>query len=168
MKLQIIILATYSIFFATDSAADVQWRIGANLASYHIDPDMEFNEINPGIFVSVAFGDSDAAQYGIQVGSYLNSFNEKTSYALGFINAPVLELNHSQIRVGAFAGFFEYPNVVEKAAQIGWPTIGDYVLAIGPSLTWRMNNGIDFTLGFLPLFSKETKGIITLQTSVAF
>ncbi len=168
MKFWIVILAAFSIFTATNVAADIQWRIGANLVSYHVDPTMEFNEINPGAFVSLSFRDKETFQYGIQVGSYINSFNKKTRYTLGFMNVQVLELKRSHIRVGAFAGFFEYPDVSEKANQVGWPVIGDYVLAIGPSLTWRMDNGIDIILGLLPLYSKDVKGIFTLQTSFTF
>lgn len=162
------VIAVTVAIMSTNAVAETQWRIGANLASIHIDPAQDFNEFNPGAYLSISFRDGQPFQYGLQFGGYVNSYNGRTIYGLAFANWRVLDMRASELRLGAFTGLFEYPNLIEKAEIAGWPTVGNYVLALGPSLTWRMDNGVDITMGYLPIHSKETKGVVTLQTSIAF
>lgn len=161
------IVATICLL-STSVAAETQWRFGANLASFHIASTEEFNEFNPGAFVSVSFRSERSFQYGLQFGGYVNSYSERTLYGLAFANWHLLDMNRVELRVGVFAGLFEYPNLVERARVAGWPTVGNMVLALGPSLTLRIDDKTDITIGYLPVQGKETSGVITLQTSFTF
>ena len=150
------------------AVAQTQWRLGANLGSLHIAPEREFNEFNPGLFVSATFGSGRDFEYGGQVGAYKNSYSERTIYASTYANWRVSSLGNANLRLGGFVGFFEYRNLAEDARDLGWPTLGNYVLALGPSLKLVLNNGTDFTVGFLPVRTKETSGVLTFQMSVPF
>jgi len=155
--------------FGTISNAETQWRIGANLASIHVAPQQEFNQFNPGAFISATFRAGKKFEYGLQAGGYLNSYNERTLYVSSFANWRVASIGNVDIRVGGFLGLFEYPNIAERAQDIGWPTVGDYVLAFGPSLKLRLENGVDFTIGYLPGSKlKKANGVFTFQASIPF
>ncbi len=154
--------------FAHGAMADTEWRIGANMGSIHIKPRREFNQINPGLFVSATFRAGQRFEYGIQGGAYVNSYSERTIYASTYANWHVAQLGNVDVRLGGFVGLFEYPVLSERARAIGWPTVGDYILALGPSMKMRFQNGVDFTVGFLPVKTKETAGVFTFQLSVPF
>ena len=162
------VIAVAVALTSTTALADTQWRIGANLGSIHIAPQREFNNFNPGLFISATFRADQRFQYGFQAGGYYNSFNERTMYALSFADWHVADLGNTEMRMGGFAGFFEYADLSAKARSWGWPTLGDYVLAIGPSMKLRLQNGVDFSFGFLPVPGKQTKGVITFQASIPF
>lgn len=168
MSSRLSVVALFAILTSTSAIADTQWRIGANLGSLHIAPQREFNNFNPGIFVSATFRADKRFQYGFQTGGYLNSYNERTTYALSFADWRIASIGEAEVRMGGFAGFFEYPVLSETARGWGWPTLGDYVLAMGPSVKLRMRNGVDFSVGFLPVPGKETKGVFTFQASMPF
>ncbi len=154
---------------ATTITAETQWRVGANLASIHVAPKQEFNQFNPGAFVSITYGAGKRFEYGLQAGGYLNSYNERTLYVSSFANWRVASLGSVDIRAGGFLGFFEYPIIAGRAQDFGWPTIGDYILALGPSLKLRLENGVDFTIGYLPASSlKKANGVFTFQASIPF
>ncbi len=167
MVSRLAIIATLFTLLTTNVAAEPQWRLGFNLASLHVASTAEFNELNPGINISVTFRDERAFQYGFQVGGYLNSYNNRTLYGLTFANWRLLSIDNVEFRVGGFVGMFEYPNLIEEVEAAGWVSAGDMVLAFGPTLTMRMSTGTDLTVGFLPAYGKDTKGIFTLQASIA-
>ena len=162
------IVVTIATLTSSSAYAENQWRIGANLASYHIASTEEFNQLNLGVFVSTTFRSEHAFQYGVQIGGYSNSYRERTLYTLAFANWKVLDWKGAELRMGGFTGFFEYPNLIDQVEEANWPHIGNMVLALGPSMVIRMDNGIDLTFGYLPVHGKEAKGVITLQTSFAF
>ena len=162
------VVAVLACLTSTAAMAETQWRIGANLGSIHIAPQQEFNSFNPGIFVSATFRADQRFQYGFQAGGYFNSYNARTLYALSFADWRIAGIGNAELRMGGFAGFFEYPALSNRARGWGWPTMGDYVLAIGPSVKLRMQNGVDFSVGFLPVPGKATKGVFTFQASIPF
>ncbi len=168
MSSRLSVIAVLATLAATTSMAETQWRVGANLGSIHVAPQREFNGINPGLFLSATFRADKKFQVGVQAGAYLNSYSERTIYALSFADWRLASIGNAELRAGGFAGFFEYPVLSEEARGWGWPTIGDYVLAMGPSMKLRMQNGVDFSIGFLPVPGKETKGVFTFQVSVPF
>lgn len=165
-RLSIVVLL--ACLMSTAAMAEVKWRIGANLASIHVAPQREFNNINPGLFISATFRAEKRFQYSVQAGAYVNSYSERTLYALTAADWHVADMGTTELRMGGFAGLFEYPVLAETARGWGWPTVGDYVLAMGPSLKLRMQNGVDFSIGFLPVAGKETAGVFTFQASVPF
>ncbi|HIP24383.1 MAG TPA: hypothetical protein EYG79_12440 [Rhodobacteraceae bacterium] len=154
--------------FANAVMAQTQWRIGANIASVHIAPQREFNQINPGAFVSATFRSGKPFQYGVQLGAYLNSYSERTIYGSAFANWRIARIGTADLRLGGFVGLMEYPVIAERARGIGWPTVGDYILTMGPSVKLTLNSGVDFTMGFLPVKTKETSGVLTFQMSIPF
>ena len=168
MSRSLSVIAVAAALTSTTAMAETQWRIGADLASLHIAPQREFNQINPGIYLSATFRADKRFQYGFQAGAYVNSYSERTIYALSFADWHVADLGSTEIRMGGFAGFFEYPVLSDSVRSWGWPTMGDYLLAIGPSLKFRMRNGLDISIGFLPVPGKETKGVFTFQASIPF
>jgi hypothetical protein len=168
MSRSLSVFAVVAALTATTAMAETQWRIGANLASIHVAPQREFNQINPGLYLSYTFQAEKRFQYGFQAGAYVNSYSERTIYALSFADWHVANLGSAEIRMGGFTGFFEYPVLSETVRSRGWPTMGDYLLAIGPSLKFRMRSGLDFSIGFLPVPGKETKGVFTFQACIPF
>lgn len=154
--------------FAGMVMAQTQWRVGANLASIHIAPQREFNQINPGAFVSATFRSGKTFEYGVQLGAYLNSYSERTIYGATYANWRIARFGNADLRLGGFVGLMEYPVLSERARAIGWPTVGDYILTLGPSLKLTLNSGLDFTVGFLPVKTKETGGVLTFQMSIPF
>ena len=162
------VIAVLFCLISTTASAETELRIGANLGSIHIAPQQEFNNINPGLFISATFRAKKRFQYGLQAGAYVNSFSERTIYALSFANWRVADIGSAELRIGGFAGFFEYPDLADTARGWGWPTLGDYVLAMGPSVKLRAQNGVEFSIGFLPVVGKEAAGVITFQTSIPF
>lgn len=167
MASRLAIIATLFTLFTTSVSAEPRWRIGFNLASLHLASTADFNEFNPGLNISVTFRDELAFQYGLQVGGYVNSYNDRTLYGLAFANWRLLSMDNVEFRVGGFVGMFEYPNLIEEVNAAGWVSAGDMVLAFGPTLTMRMSSGTDLIVGFLPAYGKDTKGIFTLQASIA-
>ncbi|MCF6271644.1 MAG: hypothetical protein L3J37_00425 [Rhodobacteraceae bacterium] len=161
-------LVTASALFlsGTDISAEPQWRLGVNIGSYHIESTGEFKEFNPGAFISVTYGDENRLQYGFQFGGYSNSYGNRTTYALGFVNYRIKKYEGAELLIGGFSGLFEYANLVSYAESAGIPTVGDMVYIAGPTLTYRLENGIDLTLGYIPFRGKQTNGILTLQTSI--
>jgi len=164
----IVLMAVIINNCGTGAYAETQWRLGANITSYHIAATKEFNEFNPGAFVSVSFNVEKRFQYGLQIGGFLNSYSERTLYGLGFVNYRIKQYEDAELFLGGFAGLFEYSNLISQARRAGIPVVGNAVFAAGPSLTYRMRNGVDFTLGFIPFYGRETSGILTIQTSIAF
>ena len=157
------------LVFATTATAEARWRIGLNMASIHIDPQRDFNQFNPGAFVSMVFGEGDRFEYGLQAGGYLNSYNQRTLYISSFSNWRIASVGNVDIRAGGYLGLFEYPSIAEKAQTAGWPTVGNFVLAFGPNLKLRLENGVDFTIGYLPGNSlKKANGVLTFQASIPF
>ena len=152
----------------TFTFAETQWRLGVNLGSYHIESTEDFNELNPGAFVSVSFNTENRLQYGFQLGGYSNSYSDRTLYGLGFVKYRIKNLEESELFIGGFSGIFEYPNLVTQARSAGIPTVGDMVFIAGPLLTYRLKDGLDLTLGYIPFQGKETSGILTLQASIPF
>jgi len=167
MVSRLAVIATLFTLLTTSVTAEPQWRLGFNLASLHVASTAEFNEFNPGMNISVTFGDQRAFQYGFQVGGYLNSYNNRTFYGLAFANWRILRMDNVELRAGGFVGMFEYPNLIEEVQAAGWVSAGDMVLAFGPTLTMRMNNGTDIIVGYLPAYGKDMQGIFTLQASIA-
>jgi len=163
-----VLMAVTIINCGTGAYAETQWRLGANISSYHIAATEKFNEINPGAFVSVSFNAEKRFQYGLQIGGFLNSYRERTLYGLGFVNYRIKQYDDAELFLGGFLGLFEYPNLISQARNAGIPVVGNAVFAAGPSLTYRMRNGVDFTLGYIPFYGRETSGILTVQTSIAF
>jgi len=161
------VTAIFSLF-AGIGMAQTQWRVGANLASIHIAPQREFNQINPGAFVSATFRSGKTFEYGVQLGAYLNSYSERTIYGSTYANWRIARIGNAELRLGGFVGLMEYPVLSKRARAIGWPTVGDYILTMGPSLKLSLNSGLDFTVGFLPVKTKETGGVLTFQMSIPF
>lgn len=156
----ILVIAMIAINFCGPSLyAETQWRLGANIGSYHVDATEDFNEVNPGAFISVSFNVEKRFQSGFQVGGYLNSYRERTLYGIGFVNYRIKQYDDAELLLGGFAGLFEYPNLVAQAKRSGIPTVRNAIFAAGPSLTYRKGNGVDFTLGYIPFNGKETSGI---------
>ncbi|MBL1436381.1 MAG: hypothetical protein COB08_009310 [Rhodobacteraceae bacterium] len=168
MFLRVCVVFMACSLFANAVMAQTQWRIGANMASVHIAPQREFNQINPGAFVSATFRSDKKFQYGVQLGVYLNSYSERTIYGSTFANWRVARFGNADLRLGGFMGLMEYPVISERARAIGWPTVGDFILTMGPSLKLTFNSGLDFTVGFLPVKTKETSGVLTFQMSIPF
>ncbi len=154
--------------FSHGAMAETQWRIGANMASIHINPQKKFNQINPGLFVSATFRAGQRFEYGIQAGAYVNSYSERTIYTTTYANWHVAQIGNADVRLGGFVGLYEYPVLSARARAIGWPTVGNYILALGPSMKMRFRNGVDFTVAFLPVKTKETTGVFTFQLSMPF
>lgn len=167
MVSRLAIIATLFTLLTTSVAAEPRWRLGFNLASLHLAPTAEFNEFNPGVNISLIFRDELAFQYGFQVGGYVNSYNDRTLYGLTFANWRLLSMDNVEFRLGGFVGMFEYPNLIEEVNAAGWVSAGDMVLVLGSTLTMRMSSGTDLIVGFIPAYGKDTKGIFTLQTSIA-
>lgn len=71
-----------------------------------------------------------------------------------------------EIRGGGFAGMFEYAEFAPKAEARGWPTMGDFVLVIGPHVKARFSNGVDLNVGFIPLYTNKTSGVFTFSVSI--
>jgi len=168
MSLRVCFLTLVISLFSHAASAETQWRIGANLASIHINPEREFNEFNPGMFLSATFRSGQRFEYGVQAGAYMNSYSERTIYTSTYANWRIAQFGNVDVRLGGFVGLFEYPVLAERARGIGWPTVGDYILALGPSLKIELQSGVDFTVGFLPVKTKETAGVFTFQMSVPF
>ncbi len=168
MFLRIFFIIMAASLFANAVMAQTQWRVGANIASIHVAPQREFNEINPGAFVSATFRSDKTFQYGVQLGVYINSYSERTIYGSTFANWRIARLGDADLRLGGFMGLMEYPVLSARARDIGWPTVGDYILTMGPSLKLTLNSGVDFTVGFLPVKTKETSGVFTFQMSIPF
>lgn len=162
------VIAALVCLAPTSALAETELRIGANLGSIHIAPEQDFNNFNPGLFVSTTFRAEKRFQYGLQAGAYFNSYSERTIYALSFANWRVADIGSAELRAGGFAGFFEYPDLADSARGWGWPTLGNYVLALGPSVKLRAQNGLEFSVGFLPVTGKEAAGVFTFQTSIPF
>jgi hypothetical protein len=152
--------------FGRPSQAETQFRLGATLGSYHPGHANEYEQFNPGLNASVTFRADKVFQYGFQAGAYSNSYGNRTIYGLGFADTRLFDIGQIEIRGGGFAGMFEYAEFAPKAAAHGWPTMGDFVLVIGPHVKARFNNGVDLNVGFIPLYTSKTSGVFTLSVSI--
>lgn len=162
-------LSALFLIATTHSVFAQQFRIGATLGSYHIGGyASEFNQVNLGATIGLTFQPDARFQYGLQAGIYNNSYSERTTFITAFADYRAFRIGSAEIRAGAFVGLFEYPAIAARAKAIGWPTVGDYVLAIGPMVKLRNSRGVDFTIGYLPIKSRRVRGVLTLSMSVPF
>jgi hypothetical protein len=165
MKTTIAIIAALA---AAPATAETQWRLGMPLASYHMNADRDFNELNLGLSLSVTFRGDRNFQYGFQVGAYNNSFHEITTYGLAFADWQLFPIGDGALRVGGYGGFFGYANLAPKARDMGWPTWNNHVLVIGSHVKYVAPNGNVATIAFIPMQSVHTSGVVTFSVSVPF
>ena len=160
------LIAIILFAFGRPSQAETQFRLGATLGSYHPQHASEYEQFNPGLNIGVTFRADKALQYGFQAGAYSNSYGERTIYGLAFADTRLFDIGQIEIRGGGFAGMFEYAEFAPKAAARGWPTMGDFILVVGPHVKARFNNGVDLNVGFIPLYTNKTSGVFTLSVSI--
>lgn len=109
---------------------------GVNITSWHIGaPAGKYNSNNRGLYAGLRWG--DRVQYGFEGGFFQNSYDVQSTYLLGFVDFPIAQLGEVELRAGAWAGLFEYPDFVLKAYGTGLPVWGDYIGVPGLSLTAR-------------------------------
>ena len=150
------------IFGAPATAQEV--FAGVNITSVHIGAGNKFNSDNRGLYAGLRWG--NRWQYGIEGGFFQNSYNVQSTYALGFLDFPIAQLGEVQLRAGAWAGMFEYPDFALKAYGKGLPIWGRYIGVPGLSLTARISRTdvqLKITRGLT-----NANAIVTLQVGRTF
>jgi len=156
------LIATAATMASTATAQ--QAFVGVNITSWHVNASRDFNQNNIGLLAGMRWGEK--LQYGFEAGFFQNSYNAKTTYALGFADYPIAQIGAVQLRGGVWAGMFEYPAFTTKAYAKGLPIWGSYIGAAGLSATARLNK--------FDLQAKVTRGltnanaIVTLQMMRSF
>ena len=137
---------------------------GVNITSWHVGAAREFNSNNRGLYAGLRWG--DRLQYGIEGGFFQNSYNVQSTYALGFVDFPIAQIGEVELRAGAWAGMFEYPDFALKAYGQGLPIWGSYIGVPGLSLTARAGRTdvqLKITRGLT-----NASAIVTLQVGMTF
>ena len=137
--------------------------------SKHINPGKDFNEFNPGIGIG-----SEAplrrAPYalGVEAGRYRNSLDEQSIYAATYVERKLTPARGpSEIGLGAFFGYAEYPSEVAAAKDRGFITFGDFVPVVGLQATVATFGPHEFRFRLTPGL-QQSDGILTLQSNFRF
>lgn len=140
-----------------------------NLASYHLNADQDFNEINPGLGIGLTFADGPlGGELGVEVGQYRNSLNSNSYYVTGSLDWEVAQVSDTvAVRLGGFGGMSHYPGDANKFKNRGVPTVGNWVLVAGAQATVRVNDIYDVRLRVLPA-GKVADALFTMQVGVRF
>ncbi|MEO1000302.1 MAG: hypothetical protein AAFW69_06830 [Pseudomonadota bacterium] len=109
-----------------------------SFASLHVNATQDFQDFNPGF--ALGFTRRVGAEWfelGAEGGVFRNSFGGRSTYAIAFGDARVLNRRRVSAHAGIFAGFAEYSEIRNTPA--GVPRVGDYIFVAGPqvSLRWR-------------------------------
>lgn len=142
----------------------------ASVASYHIHATGRFNQLNPGLSfgISKSVREQTSWEYGGEIGYYRNSYKEITRYVLASTDFRLAKTSSSsELRIGAFLGFFEYPNVVGYAEDYGIPTVGNFIAVPGIAAIIRFDSGHDVRIKLTPGGSKST-AILAIQFAKSF
>ncbi len=156
--------------FSSSGVFAGEFGLIVNLGSKHFQSGLGLNEFNPGLAVEYrqSIGASRYWEIGAEAGMYLNSYEELTKYGLVSIDREVLEFgDENSVRVGIFAGFFEYSNVVDEARLAGVPTIDDYVFIPGLTAELRFDGNTSLKLKLVPGTPKSS-GLVTFQLGLKF
>ena len=137
--------------------------------SQHVGARKSFNEYNPG------FGLGSEAPIrrtpyivGLEAGRYRNSLDDYSSYAATYVErkfAP--RRGPSEIGIGAFLGYAEYPSEVQRAKDKGFVTLGDFVPVVGLQATVATVGPHSFRFRVTPGLS-QSDAIVTLQSNFRF
>lgn len=95
-----ILAAALCLLPSIASAFDAPDRVSVLMGSYHVDAKLDFNQTNPGIFLTWEKGRIDYS-----IGVYDNSFN-KTSVA---VTAAIPVIRKGDFEASVFAGLALYP-----------------------------------------------------------
>ena len=156
--------------FLPAKASGTEWYAIVNIASYHVNASSKFNEKNQGVSLGFAKRNShfENWDYGAEIGFYKNSFYETSRYILAYSDFSIADIGiNTKLRLGVFAGLFEYPTMTNYAERSGIPTFDDYVLIPGLSANLRFEQGYDLRLRIAPA-AKNADAIATLQLALKF
>jgi len=166
MKVLMVLVLTFSVSFCSRGIAQtIDKYLVLNVASHHVNSSLDFNEQNFGLSYSIGHRPIEQSSWenSLEFGFYKNSFSEISSYALVKGDFAIgKSIFGSEMRLGAFAGFFEYPSATDYARSHGIPTIGEFVLVPGLSATLRSELGVDLRLNVAP-GAKQADAIVSVQ-----
>ena len=137
--------------------------------SQHVGADRGFNEYNPGFGVgSEAPIRRSPYVVGLEAGRYRNSLDDYSSYAATYVErkfAP--RRGPSEVGLGAFLGYAEYPSEVSRAEDRGFLVLGDFVPVAGLQATVSTIGPHSFRFRVTPGLS-QSDAIVTLQSNFQF
>jgi len=123
-----------------------------NLASHHAGATQRYNEKNTGLGFGLNVpSDSGNWRYGVELGWYRNSNYQTSAYAVATTDRRVASLAAStDLSVGLVAGLAHYHGGAEGFGKKGIPTLGDWILAGGGSVSIRHNDRTELRMGIHP------------------
>jgi hypothetical protein len=130
-------------------------------SSAQIGADEDFTENNPGFGIGseAPIRNSNLA-IGLEVGRYRDAVNNRSTYALTYMEQPIFANNPRRLRIGAFGGFVEMPDDANRLDD-RLPTIGDMVLVGGLQATIATFGAHEFRMRIAPgLRSSEATFIV--------
>ena len=136
---------------AAPAAVAQEWSADVNLAAKHVNATESFNEINPGLGVSVSWGEQWRAS--LSGGVYLNSYSDWSGYALVGLDTRLVDMPAFDLYGGVWAGFAQYGNLVGYADRNGIPRIGDYIMVAGVSASVKFE-AVEVVVRYLPAGDK--------------
>ncbi len=126
--------------------------IGVSLASKHFDANRNFQEFNPGLTLGLRRPINwHDGEWGIEVGGFQNSYDERSLYAGTWVDWPVAAITRgAEIRLGGFFAYAEYPQLVDEADDIGVVTIGNFVPILSAQAALRIDDRFSLMARFGP------------------
>lgn len=137
---------------ASDLPAGWHPFIGLSLASKHFGADRDFQEFNPGISLGARHRVGwRRGEWGFEAGGFQNSYDNRSFYVGSWIDWPIARPSSStEIRLGGFFAYAEYPELKDEADDIGVLTIGDFVPIISAQASLRIDERFALTARFGP------------------
>lgn len=136
------------------SRLGAEWRpvVAVSVASAHVGAERDFQEFNPGGAIGFRSGLGwRRGEWGGEVGYFLNSYDEGAAYAGVWADWPALALSDGiELRLGAFFGYAEYPQLVDEAKDFGALTIGDFVPLLAAQASLRLDERFALVARFGP------------------
>ncbi|MCF6304388.1 MAG: hypothetical protein L3J33_03340 [Rhodobacteraceae bacterium] len=159
------VVAIIVVTFAKPTKADPEFYTSISIASLHVNATRDFNEFNPGIGIGVTWG-NDVLRYGLEVGTFRNSYYFQSTYATANWRWRVATLGDVNIWAGGWLGFAEYPNLIGYADKFGIPRIGDFVMVGGASATVEFDR---FNIvGLYTPVGNKMDGVLALKINIPF
>lgn len=84
-----------------------------------------------------------------------------------FTNTKIAKNYPTEVRLGFFAGFFEYTNLAPEAKTLGVPTIDDFILQGGLTLSVGLSDDWEIQMKVIPVGQKPV-AVLTLQLATTF
>lgn len=131
-----------------------EWRFfaSASIASHHVGAEQDFEEFNPGITFGAARARWGGAwETGAEIGVFRNSYGDTSPYGGVYVDRRVLDLSEDvNLRLGLFAGYADYPQLVDEAEDNGALVVGDFVPIISGQASLRVADALEFRTRFGP------------------